>query len=293
MFDFKERIELLYRRSAPCALCPHHCGADRRAGEKGKCRTGKEVSIASATPHFGEEPPLSGTGGSGTIFFSNCTLSCVFCQNYPISQLGNGNPVSVESLSRTMRGLQDKGAHNINFVTPSHVAPQVAEAVFLARHKGLTVPVVYNCGGYEDLDTLRLLDGIVDIYLPDAKYDDDAMAKNYSAAPRYRDVNRLALKEMHRQVGTLRINEKGVAERGLLVRHLVLPDDIAGSEKVLEFIAREISPDTFLSLMAQYHPAHRAGSFPELSRRITPREYRQVLKVVHRLGLENGWQQEL
>ncbi len=277
----------------PCSLCPHRCGVNRLAGQTGKCRTAIEFSIASHTLHFGEEPVISGTHGSGTIFFSHCTLSCAFCQNYPISQLGNGNPVSIDGLAALMLELQKKGAHNINFVTPTHVTPQIVEAVAQARAQGLTVPLVYNCSGYEEVETLQLLEGIIDIYLPDAKYSNDAHAVEFSGAEHYMESNRKALKEMYRQVGNLVTDENDIAVKGLIIRHLVLPNDLAGSKEVLEFIAEELSPDIALSLMAQYHPAHRIEQFPELSRRINKREYQSVLKIARKLNLENGWKQEL
>lgn len=293
MINYIERIDQLNKQLASCRLCPHHCGVDRRSGKLGRCSTGTDLYISSANVHFGEEPPLSGTKGSGTIFFTRCNLSCVFCQNYPISQLGNGNKSSVDELAATMLRLQHQGVHNINFVTPSHVVPQIVEAVHLARAKGLTIPLVYNCGGYEEVETLRLLEGIIDIYLPDAKYSDSALAAKYSSAPDYWEINQKALREMHRQVGKLSMDGEGIARSGLLIRHLILPNNIAGSRKVLEFIAHELSPETYISLMAQYHPAHGSGQYPELSRRISPEEYEEILADMERLDLENGWQQEL
>jgi len=278
---------------SPCRVCPRHCGVDRLSGRTGKCRTGSDVVVASYNLHYGEEPPISGKGGSGTIFFANCTLSCVFCQNYPISQLGNGNIRNIEELAGIMLELQEKGAHNINFVTPTHVTPQIVKAAALARTKGLSLPLAYNCSGYEDIETLRLLEGIIDIYMPDMKYGSDACARRYSGVPRYREINRQAVREMYRQVGNLEIDAEGIARRGLLIRHLILPHRLSGSRNVLEFIARELSPRVYVSVMAQYHPAHRAGSHAKLSRRITQREYDDVLKIAEELGLKNGWQQEL
>lgn len=292
MPDFESVIPALYRLLSPCTLCPRACGVDRSAGATGHCRTGASFSIASCAVHHGEEPPLSGTRGSGTIFFSNCTLSCVFCQNYPISQLGNGNPVSVEDLARHMLVLQDKGVHNINFVTPTHVVPMIVDAVTRARRGGLTLPLVYNSSGYESVRTLRLLDGIIDIYLPDAKYSDPAAGLRYSAAPNYPAVNAAALEEMFRQVGVLQCDDDGIARRGLVVRHLVLPDNIAGTDAVLSFIAQRLSPHVHVSLMAQYHPAHACASYPEINRRITRAEYRAALTLLEKHGIENGWQQQ-
>lgn len=231
--------------------------------------------------------------GFRTIFLTNCNLSCVFCQNYPISQMSHGNAITVEYLSSSLLTLQDRGAHNINFVSPTHMSAHVADAIHRARNKGLSIPIVWNSGGYEDVETLKLLEGFVDIYLPDAKYSSSDSSKKYSGAEDYWTVNQKALKEMHRQVGNLTMNEEGIAIRGLLIRHLVLPSGISGSKDVLRFIAEEISKDTFISLMAQYHPAHRSHEFPELERRLTEEEYQEILEFMIDLGLENGWQQEL
>lgn len=292
MPEINSRIPALYSLMSPCTLCPRACGVDRNAGVMGHCRTSTSFSIASCAVHHGEEPPLSGTRGSGTIFFSNCTLSCVFCQNYPISQLGNGNPASVDDLARHMLDLQEKGVHNVNFVTPTHVVPMIVDAVARARRDGLTLPLVYNSSGYESVRTLRLLEGIIDIYLPDAKYIDPAAALRYSSAPGYPAVNAAALEEMFRQVGLLQCDNDGIAHRGLIVRHLVLPDNIAGTDAVLSFIAQRLSPQVHVSLMAQYHPAHACASYPELNRRITRSEYRAALTLLEKHGIENGWQQQ-
>lgn len=288
-----ERVSELYRRLAPCTLCPHHCGVDRRGGKAGRCGAGSGISVASCNLHFGEEPPISGERGSGTIFFAHCPLRCVFCQNYPLSQLGHGNAVTIEQLTDMLLDLQGRGAHNINFVTPTHMAAHMADAVVRARAKGLAIPIVYNTSGYDDVATLRLLDGIVDIYLPDAKYMDDAVAIKLSGARNYHEVNTAALKEMHRQVGALELDEHGIARRGMIIRHLVLPGGLSQSSDVLRFIARDISPDVHVSLMAQYHPAHRAESVPGLEKRLTQKEYDAVLRVMEEAGLGNGWQQEL
>ncbi|MFH1369163.1 MAG: radical SAM protein [Elusimicrobiota bacterium] len=293
MISRKERIEKLYTLLNPCRLCPHACGIDRFASAMGRCGSGKNILISSSNLHFGEEPPVSGFKGSGTIFFTNCNLSCVFCQNYPISQLRNGNPATVGELAEKMLDLQKQGAHNINFVTPTHFAPQIVEAVYIARDAGLNIPLVYNCGGYEAVGTLELLEGIIDIYMPDAKYSDAGKSQKYSSAPNYWTVNKKALKEMHRQAGNLEVDDKGVARKGLLIRHLVLPNDISGSSEVLEFIAKELSPDTYVSIMSQYHPANKTDMFPELSRKVSAREYNRVVKLAENLGLDKGWIQEL
>ncbi len=275
-----------------CSVCPRNCNVNRLKNELGFCKIGKEPKISAYNLHFGEEPPISGTNGSGTIFFTGCNLRCVFCQNYPISQLYNGNEITVEKLAEIMMTLQNQNANNINLVTPTHVVPQIIEAVLLAKNKGLKIPIVYNSGGYEKVETLKLLKGIIDIYMPDAKYSDDRTAEKYSDAKNYSEINKAALKEMYKQVGALQI-KNGIATKGLLIRHLVLPENISGSRKVFEFIAKEISPKTYMSIMAQYHPANKTNDFPELQRKITDKEYQQVLNWADELGLINGWRQEL
>ncbi len=289
----KRRIEEGYHLLESCRLCPRNCGVNRLKEEKGFCKSGKNPVIASWNSHFGEEPPISGYRGSGTIFFTHCTLSCSFCQNYPISQLGEGNEESVNSLSSLMLSLQNKGCHNINLVTPTHFVPQILKAVLLAIPKGLEIPLVYNTSGYEALKTLKLLDGVIDIYLPDFKYGSDEQGKIYSAVPDYFSKTKLALKEMHRQVGDLQMDKEGIAKKGLLIRHLVLPNSLAKSETVLKFIAEKISKNTYISIMAQYFPANRALRIPELNRRITREEYAKVLAFANSLGLNNVLQQEI
>jgi putative pyruvate formate lyase activating enzyme len=265
---------------------------NRLVGQQGFCRSGKEVIISSYNSHFGEEPPLVGSSGSGTIFFTNCNLRCVYCQNYPISQLGNGNKVTLLELAKIMLELQKRRCHNINLVTPTHFVPQILKGLQLAIKMGLYIPIVYNTSGYESVGTLKLLDGVVDIYLPDARYADNKIAKKYSAAPNYFEVMKKALKEMYRQVGELIINKSGVAHSGLIVRHLVLPGGLSGTRKIMRFIAREISPHTYISLMAQYFPAYQAGQFPSLSRKINREEYREALQAFKEEGLEDGWFQK-
>jgi len=271
-----------------CEICPRHCGANRLQDERGFCRVGKLAKVASYTSHFGEEAPLVGRGGSGTIFFSGCNLSCVFCQNYDISQLDQGQEVTPEILAKMMLSLQRQGCHNINFVTPTHVVPQILVSLILAREDGLTVPLVYNSGGYDTVDALQLLDGIFDIYMPDAKYGSDEMALKYSNAPRYTHFMKSAIKEMHRQVGDLAQDEEGIALWGLLVRHLVLPDGAAGTAAVVRFLSEEISKSTYLNVMAQYHPEYRACGFPELARRITLKEYNEAVALAAASGLTRG-----
>ena len=289
----KRRVEEGYHLLENCHLCPRNCSVNRIKEEKGFCKSGKDLIIASWNPHFGEEPPISGHLGSGTIFFTNCTLRCSFCQNYPISQLGEGNEETVNSLSSMMVSLQNKGCHNINLVTPTHFVPQILKALLFAIPQGLKIPLVYNTSGYEAINTLKLLDGIIDIYMPDFKYGSDKNGKIYSNVPDYFSKTKLAIKEMHRQVGDLQINKEGIAKKGLLIRHLVLPNDLARSENVLKFIAEEISKNTYIALMAQYFPANRAPQIPELNRRITGEEYRKVLDLSDSLGLNNVLQQEI
>lgn len=294
MVDIKilrERRDMAYSYLESCRLCPRECGANRLKGEKGICGVDVRLWVSSYGPHYGEEPPLSGDNGSGTIFFTYCNLKCVYCQNYTISQLGDGDIVSEEDLANMMLYLQRLGCHNINLVTPTHFVPQILSALVMAVEKGLSIPIVYNTSGYEKLETLKLLDGIVDIYLPDMRYSSDVYSVKYSSAPRYPDVNRLAVKEMFRQVGNLVLDERGIAKKGLIIRHLVMPEDISGTESVLKFIAEEISKDTYISLMAQYRPEYKAQDFPPLNRRITREEYKRAIEIAKNLGLRNVWTQ--
>jgi len=276
-----------------CRLCPRNCGVNRLKGETGACRTGREVKVASINLHYGEEPPISAESGSGTIFFTNCNLSCVFCQNYPISQLSNGNAVTAENLADKMIELQQKGANNINLVTPTHVYPFVAETVFIAKQKGLTIPVLSNCGGYESVEVLELMEDFIDIYMPDMKYSSNFYAKKFSKIDNYVENNRRAVKEMFRQKGHLKINGGEIAEKGLLIRHLVLPNNVSGSKEVFDFIAGEISKDTYVSVMAQYHTANISDKFEEINRKLTQKEYDDIVEYFEKVGLHNGWVQEL
>jgi len=244
--------------------------------------------VASSLPHFGEELPLVGRKGSGTIFFCGCNLSCVFCQNYDLSQEDRGEEVTPKVLARMMLRLQDRGCHNINFVTPTHVVPQILEALVLARIEGLDVPLVYNSGGYDSVETLRLLDGIFDIYMPDAKYGSNELALLYSQAPDYADVMNAAIREMHRQVGDLEMDAEGIARRGLMVRHLVLPGGAAGTDEVVRFLSQEVSKNTYLNIMDQYRPEYRACRFPSLARRITLKEYSDALDFAVLAGIVRG-----
>jgi putative pyruvate formate lyase activating enzyme len=290
--ELLDRVRLGYARLKHCDLCPHGCGVNRFAGETGVCRAGARPRIASANIHRGEEPPISGTRGSGTIFLTGCSLHCRFCQNFPISQLGNGNDLSTVELAERFVRLQALGAHNINFVTPTHFLPQILAALLLAVPKGFRLPIVWNSSGYERIDALRLLDGIVDIYLPDMKYAADDQAVRLSAAPGYREINRAAVREMLRQVGHLELDEAGVAVRGLIIRHLVLPCGSAGSRETMAWIGANLGRETHVSLMKQYFPAHEASSVPGIDRKLTEGEYDEAVSALEEAGLENGWVQE-
>lgn len=283
--ELRARVERAKARLTNCTLCPRMCRVNRWAGQEGKCLVGRRAWVSSFGPHFGEEAPLVGRGGSGTIFFTFCNLRCLFCQNCSISQMGEGREVSSAQLAAMMLSLQEQGCHNINLVTPTHVAPQILEALELAIPAGLRLPLVYNCGGYESVATLRLLDGIVDIYMPDMKYSDEETARKLSGVGHYPQVNRAAVKEMHRQVGDLALDAEGVAQRGLLVRHLVLPHGLAGSAEVFRFLAEAISPHTYLNITAQYRPAHQAHGLPALARPITREELQRALEAARQAGL--------
>lgn len=268
-----------------CRLCPRRCGANRAEGDVGECGTGRLALVSSAGPHFGEEAPLVGSGGSGTIFFTHCNLRCCFCQNYSISQMGEGRAAGSEALAETMLSLERNGCHNINFVSPTHVVPQILEALELAAAAGLSVPLVYNSGGYDSVEAIRLLDGLVDIYMPDMKYADADVGRRFSGVADYPDRNKEAVREMHRQVGDLALDGDGVAVRGLLVRHLVLPQGLAGTAEICRFLSREISSDTYINVMAQYHPCHRAFDVPELARPLSSEEFTEAVRIARDSGL--------
>ena len=290
--ELEVRIEAAYSNLEHCRVCPRECGVNRLKDDKlGFCRSGLNPIIASVSPHNGEEPPISGTRGSGAIFLANCNMRCEYCQNYPISQLGNGTERTPGELACQMLWLQEQGCHNLNLVTPTHYVPQILKAVGIARERGFSLPIVYNTSGYDSVEMLMLLDGIVDIYMPDMRYSDNAAAVRYSVAPYYVQVNRAAVKEMYRQVGNLVMDENGIATRGLLVRHLVLPNGLAGTEGVMQFLAREISKDVYISLMSQYFPAYRAAESKQLSRRITEEEYDEAYAMKIKYGLKKGWVQ--
>ncbi|KAF0221559.1 MAG: putative pyruvate formate lyase activating [Geobacteraceae bacterium] len=279
------RIDAAWAILRDCTLCPWHCHVNRLEGKLGVCRVGKLPMVSSFGPHFGEERPLVGRHGSGTIFLTWCNLRCVFCQNYDISHLGAGEEVTVEQLGEMMVSLWRQGCHNINFVTPTHQVAQILAALPYAVEQGVNVPLVYNCGGYEEPATLRLLDGIFDIYMPDFKYGDSETAQRLSGAPDYVETAKTALREMHRQVGTLVLDEQGIAVRGLLVRHLVLPEGLAGTRRVMGFIARELTPDTYVNIMDQYRPCFKAGDHPPLNRRITRHEFDEAVAIAQEEGL--------
>ncbi|MFN3479719.1 MAG: radical SAM protein [Thermodesulfovibrionales bacterium] len=268
-----------------CTLCPRNCKVNRTAGEKGVCKTGDRPFVSSWGPHFGEERPLVGRFGSGTIFFSYCNLKCIFCQNWTISHLGEGEEITFERLADIMLEIQDMGCHNINLVTPTHQMPMILHSLAIASEKGLNIPIVYNCGGYESLEAIKILDGVIDIYMPDFKYSDPQMAMKYSKAKDYPQVAKAAIKEMYRQVGDLIIDERGIALRGLLIRHLVLPEGIAGTGEVVRFIAEEISRNTYINIMDQYYPCYKAFEYPPLDRRITTKEYSEAINLALKAGL--------
>jgi putative pyruvate formate lyase activating enzyme len=289
--DIKERIEKAYALLESCSVCPRNCGVNRLKGEIGFCGVRREPKIASYNVHTGEEPPISGTNGSGTIFFSGCNMRCMYCQNFPISQLRNGREVTTQELADMMLHLQFKGCHNINLVTPTHFVPQILAALPFAWKKGFDLPLVYNTSGYDSLETLRLLDGVMDVYLPDMRYSDDKVAEKLSSVEDYVEVNRQSIKEMYRQVGNLVTDEWGIAKKGLVIRHLVLPHNLAGSEKSFRFIGEKISPQVYVSLMGQYFPSFKAGECVSINRKITPEEYESAVESFLESSLSRGWMQ--
>ncbi|MDH3390922.1 MAG: radical SAM protein [Desulfobulbaceae bacterium] len=280
------RIAEAQQRLSPCRVCPRHCKVDRLSDEKGICQTGVKAVVSSYAPHFGEETPLVGSGGSGTIFFTHCNLLCIFCQNYEISHLGQGIETDPGQLAAMMLSLQRQGCHNINFVTPSHVVSQILAALPKAIEKGLTVPLVYNSSGYDSLETLKLLEGIIDIYMPDFKFWDKESAKRYAKAPDYPEVAQKAILEMYRQVGDLVMGDEGVAVKGLLVRHLVMPGSLEETREILRFLAREVSADTYVNVMDQYRPCGEACHCPPIDRTLAGGEYQQALKLARDAGLQ-------
>jgi putative pyruvate formate lyase activating enzyme len=286
--ELKRRGEEMWEILLDCKLCPRLCGDNKLLGKKGECNANQKLEISSFHPHFGEETPLVGKGGSGTIFLTNCALKCVFCINWEISQGGQGKPRTIEEMAAMMLYLQKIGCHNINFVTPTHYSPHIIQAVDIAARNGLRLPLVYNTHGYERVEILKKLDGIVDIYLPDFKYWDEKMASKYSSeVENYPEYARQAMLEMHRQVGVAKPSGDGIMYRGLMIRHLVMPNNVGGSKKIISWIAENLPKDTYVNIMSQYRPAHKAFDYPEISRRITREEYHEVVSWAKALGLTN------
>jgi len=281
----KEKIKKATDLLKSCVLCPRRCNVDRLSGETGVCKTGEHAWVSSYNPHFGEEDPLVGNHGSGTIFFTHCNLMCLFCQNFDISHEGYGREVSGDELAAIMLALQKQGCHNINFVTPSHVVPQILEAVEIAVQNGLVVPLVYNSGGYDRVATLKILEGVVDIYMPDFKFWDPNVSESACQAKDYPEVARNALIEMHRQVGDLETDSAGIARRGLLVRHLVLPDGLAGTRDVMRFIAQKISPNSYVNVMSQYRPCGRASEVSGLNKSLSTHDYHLAVQAAKEEGI--------
>ena len=281
----KEKIKKAREILSSCSLCPRRCGVDRLSGQLGICKTGENAYVSSYHPHYGEEAPLVGHNGSGTIFFTYCNLLCNFCQNYDISHEGRGDEVSGEQIAGMMLFLQNSGCHNINFVTPTHVVPQILSALEIAIKNGLSVPLVYNTGGYDRVETLKLLEGVIDIYMPDFKFWDPKVAELTCEAQDYPEVARRAIIEMHRQVGDLVIDKSGLARRGLLIRHLVLPHGLAGTRNIMKFMAQKVSSNSYVNIMPQYRPCGRAYEVKELSRMLLPKEYKAALREAKEEGI--------
>jgi len=290
--ELPELSRILDEKLNSCDICPHMCNTDRTSGEKGICATGYKPVVSTALPYHGEEPPISGSRGSGTIFFSYCNMKCVYCQNYQISQEREGSEYSIPELTRTMLDLEKSGCHNINLVSPTIWIPQIIKALYHARSKGLSIPTVFNTGGYDNPDIIKMLDGVIDIYMPDMRYSDDEKAKKYSHVRDYTYYNRQSVKEMYRQVGNLELDKDGIAIKGILIRLLVMPENIGGVKKTLDFIKNELSTDVFLSIMAQYQPAYMASRYPELNRTITTKEYIEIVRYAERKGFSYGYTQD-
>ena len=283
--ELEHRVEKAFALMETCHICPRKCGVNRLNGETGYCRTGKNVKVASYNAHFGEEAPLVGTHGSGTLFVSSCNLLCSFCQNYDISHLDEGVEVTPAQVAAMMIELMERGCHNINFVTPTHAIAQILKALQPAIELGLNIPLVYNSGGYESVETLRLLDGIFDIYMPDFKFWDNKWSERFCNAPDYSEAAKAAIREMHRQVGDLSLDSEGIAVRGLLIRHLVMPNGVAGTDHIMNFVAGEISTDTYVNVMDQYRPCGQASKDDIISRRLTSQEYRKAVDAAKHAGL--------
>lgn len=291
--QIEKALEKLNEQMQHCTLCPRNCGVDRINGQVGYCQLSDKIKIYKYKLHFGEEPPISGRRGSGIIFFSGCTMGCVFCQNYPMSHLRQGYEISPLNLAKIMIELQSQGAHNINLVTPTHFLTPILRSLQLAIEHGLNLPIVYNTNGYENIEILKTLAGIIDVYLPDMKYAESVSARRYSKTKNYPETNFPAVKEMFRQVGFLETDENNLAKKGLIIRHLILPNDLAGTETIFRFIAREISEQVHLSLMTQYLPIWEAKKYPEIDRRINHHEYAEVIGLMEKYNLKTGWLQEM
>ena len=276
-----------------CNLCPHNCKVDRNAGKIGRCKSKDSVKIALYSVHDFEEPCISGKKGSGTVFFSNCNLNCVFCQNHEISQEGKGKEITIEELSNIFLKQQEKKVENINLVTPTSYVPQIIETIKLAKEKGLNIPIIYNTNSYENIETIKMLNGYIDIYLPDLKYFDDNLAKKYSKIDNYFETSTKAIKEMIKQVGVPKLDDRGIIKKGVIVRHLVLPGNIENSKKVLKWIAKNLPKEIYVSIMAQYFPTYKANEYPEIDRKLTKEEWKQIEDYIEEIGLENGYVQEL
>jgi putative pyruvate formate lyase activating enzyme len=290
--ELKKIADRLFLSLQSCQICPRRCQVNRLDKKKGFCKTASFPKIFSFMAHYGEEPPISGTGGSGTIFFSHCNMGCVYCQNYEFSQLGKGRDYDFNELAQIMLKLQSQGCHNINLVTPTHVLPQILKSLELAIPMGLKIPLVYNTSGYELAEVIKFLAGIVDIYLADSRYGNNLVSKKLSKADAYVKYNQEALKEMHRQVGVAEFSDDGLIRRGLIIRHLVLPNRSCQTEKIMKFIASELSEDTYISLMSQYLPYHLASAYPKINRRLKNEEYQEAREILERYHLFNGWIQE-
>ncbi len=292
IMDLKKLSKRLENKLKECTICAHSCKVDRLSGQLGYCRAPYVPVLSSAMPHHGEEPPISGTGGSGTLFFSYCNMKCVYCQNYQISQMEEGNEKNTKKLSDIMLKLQKMGCHNINLVSPTAWVPQIVSALAIAREKGLNLPLVYNTGGYDDPEIIKMLDGVIDIYMPDMRYSDDRMAYKFSKVKEYTKYNRKSVTEMYRQAGGLKVDKNGIATKGLLIRLLVLPDDVGGLKDTLDFIKQNLSTDVYLSIMAQYHPVYKAAGYAQINRSITSSEYLEVVDHAQKLGFEWGYIQD-
>lgn len=292
MTDLKNKVKKLNKILNNCSICPHKCGINRYSGTDGFCNSGVKPVVSTSMVHHGEEPPISGSTGSGTIFFSNCNMRCVYCQNYQISQESEGEEISVEMLADNMIELQEKGVHNINLVSPTIWVPQIVEAFLIAKKSGLDLPFVYNTGGYDNPGIIKMLDGIIDVYMPDIRYSNSFLAKKYSGIEDYVKFNRDSILEMYHQVGDLELDKDGIVKKGLLIRLLVLPENIGGIKDTLDFIKNRLSSNIYLSIMAQYHPVYMANGYPELSRRANTGEYLEIVEYARKLGLDCGWTQD-